>query len=618
MCGIAGFVGRGDRDDLARMSEPLGHRGPDGYGEWLDAAAGVYLAVRRLAIVDPAHAAQPLRASDESCVLAYNGEIYNHCELRQQLEGCGARFVTHHSDTEVLLNAYREWGVGLTSRLNGMWAFAIYDATRQQLLLSRDRFGQKPLYYTLQNGTLAFASELTGLLPHRHVRRTLSALSLQKYFAYGFIPSPHSLYEQVFKLPAGCNLLVDTRTLRCSLTRFWDYAVEPADDDRQSIPELAERLRDLVGQAVRRQMQSDVPVGVFLSGGVDSSAISYFAAKHSSRTLDTFSVGFEHPEFDESAAARQAASFIGTHHTLATLSASEAQRVLPDIVSHLDEPIGDGSLICTHLLCETARPRVTVALGGEGADELFGGYDPFRVLNLARWYARVMPRPMHRAVRLVAARLPARAGYMTLDYRLTRLLRGLSHPPSLWNPVWIGALDARELSECFDDPAPIESVYAEAIELWDRSSHLGLLERSMQFYLKLYLQDDILTKVDRAGMINSLEVRSPFLDLDLIDFVRRLPASVLLRGGRTKFLFKEAMRTVLPPWIVDRSKHGFAVPMAQWWRDGWLDTDRLPLPRGINAAFVSRKLRAHRAGTENNAVFLWSLWLLSRTTNARA
>jgi asparagine synthase (glutamine-hydrolysing) len=615
MCGIAGFVGQGDSDDLARMSARLGHRGPDGYGQWHDAERAVYLAVHRLAILDRENAAQPLSAPNDALVLAFNGEIYNHAELRQHLERRGARFVTHHSDTEVLLHAYCEWGPELTRRLNGMWSFAIYDAARHTLFLSRDRFGQKPLFYSHQQGTFAFASELTGLVPHRSMTRVMSSLSVRKYFAYGFIPAPHSIYAHIYKLPAGCNLTLDTRTLTYRTTRYWDFVLEPDDSMRHRLPDLTAELRGLLGQAVRRQMQSDVPVGVFLSGGIDSSAIACYAAEASSAPLQTFSIGFEDAGFDESQQARRVSSWLGAHHTDHTLSATEATRVLPEIASRLDEPIADGSMICTYLLCERARRQVTVALGGEGADELFAGYDPFRILTAAEWYWQLTPKPLHQAIKLAAARLPTRAGYMTFDYRLTRMLRGLSYPPALWNPVWIGALDPVELEACFDEPVCTEQVYAEAIELWD-GCRGGLIEKTMQFFVKLYFQDDILTKVDRAGMMHSLEVRSPFLDVDLIEFVRRLPARLLLSRGRTKYLFKEAMRPLLPSWIVDRSKHGFAVPMASWLRQDRLQLDLAALPHGLSPLFVRRKIEAHRRGTENNAVFLWSLWLLTQTTDA--
>jgi asparagine synthase (glutamine-hydrolysing) len=311
-------------------------------------------------------------------------------------------------------------------------------------------------------------------------------------------------------------------------------------------------------------------------------------------------------------------SLLDTRHTLKTLTSDDASSTLARVSARLDEPIGDSSLVCTHLLCETARRSVAVALGGEGADELFGGYDPFRALALARWYSRLVPRPIHRAIRLVAGRLPSRRGYMSFDYRLTRALRGLSYAPALWNPVWIGPLEPAELSACFEAPAAIEEVYSEAIDLWDGCPQSNLVERTMQFFVKLYFQDDILTKVDRAGMMNSLEVRSPFLDLDLIDFVRRLPIAFKVRRGKTKVLFKEAMRSVLPSWVVDRPKHGFAVPMAEWLQEGWLEPAAAPLPAGVREDFVARKLRAHRQGRENNAVFLWSLWLLTQTTHARS
>ncbi len=600
------------------MSAALAHRGPDGRGEWEDPSNAIHLAVRRLAILDREMGSQPMRTPDCSLVVAYNGEIYNHVELRRELEAAGAAFRTDHSDTEVLLNAYRQWGPQLTNHLNGMWAFAIYDAARHRLLLSRDRFGQKPLFYSTQNATFAFASELTSLLQHSAVEASVSALSVQKYFAYGFIPAPHSLYSHVFKIPAGCNVVVDTRTLALQISCYWDFVLEPSTgrDDIRSRAKLSEQLRFLLGQAVQRQMRSDVPVGVFLSGGLDSSTIAYFAAAHVPN-LETFSIGFDRAGFDESDQARRVASLLGTRHTVKTLTSDDARSTLPRVAARLDEPIGDSSLVCTHALCETARRSVVVTLGGEGADELFGGYDPFRALGLAQWYSRLVPRPIHRAIRLVAARLPSGRGYMPFDYRLTRALRGLSYSRALWNPVWIGPLEPSELSGCFEEAAPIEEVYSEAIDLWDRCPQSSLVERTMQFFVKLYFQDDILTKVDRAGMINSLEVRSPFLDLDLIDFVRRLPMSLKVGRGETKVLFKEAMRPVLPSWVVDRTKHGFAVPMADWLEEGWLEPAAVPLPAGVRQDFVDRKLAAHRKGRANNAVFLWSLWLLTQTTHAR-
>ena len=620
MCGIAGFVGHGDAADLARMSAVLRHRGPDSQGTWSHPECGVHFAVRRLAILDREHAGQPMVGPDGTLVVAFNGEIYNHAELRAELERAGASFRTGGSDTEVLLHAYREWGPALTARLNGMWAFAIYDAHRHSLFLSRDRFGQKPLYYAVRHRTFVFASELTSLLEHNAVDASVSSTSVQKYFAYGFIPAPRSLYRDVFKLPAGCNLTVDTRTLASHLTRYWDYTLpESADPQPRAVSEaqLAEELRLLLRNAVRRQLHADVPVGVFLSGGLDSSAITYFATKECSTPVKTFSIGFAEPTFDESRQASRMSALLGTDHTARRLSTADAAGVMDRVASSLDEPIADSSIVCTHLLCETARRQVTVALGGEGADELFGGYDPFRALRLAQWYSRLVPKPVHRAVGLIAARLPSRTTYMPFDYRVTRALRGLSYPPALWNPVWIGPLDPAEIAACVDDADSLESVYSEAIALWDAVPRAGLIEKTMQFYTKLYFQDGILPKVDRAGMMNSLEVRSPFLDLDLVEFVSRLPTHLKFRRGRTKYLFKEAMRPFLPADVVNQRKHGFAVPMASWLRGNWMAPAVPTWPRAPRRDFIERKRAAHQAGRENNALFLWSVWLLAQVANGR-
>ncbi len=618
MCGIAGFVGEGTAEDLCRMATALRHRGPDASGTWHDHACGVHLAVTRLAVVDLTGGAQPMTSDDGAIVVAFNGEIYNHAELRRDLERAGAVFASSHSDTEVLLKAYATWGEALTQRLDGMWAFAIYDARRGVVLLSRDRFGQKPLYYSRQQGTFAFASELGSLARHARITATVSSRSLQKYLAYGFIPAPHSLYAGIEKLPAGCSVTLDIASMSHRTARYWEYQLEPDDSAQgRDVPQACERLRSALERAVHRQSRADVPVGVFLSGGLDSAVVASFCA-HARPGVQTFSIAFDRPAFDESAQATRVARLLQTTHVTQAFEMADLPALAEHVAQRLDEPIGDSSLLCTHLLCASARRHVTVALGGEGADELFGGYDPFRALQVAQWYARVVPRPVHQAIRLAASALPAGTGYMPLDLRVNRMLRGLACRQALWNPVWIGPVDPAELAECIGGPVDIEAVYEEAIELWERSPQASPVERTLQFFARLYLQDDILPKVDRASMMSALEVRSPYLDGEVVDIARRLPTELKVRRGTTKYLLKEAMRPLLPSWIVDQPKHGFAVPMAAWLREHDLPLQTDGLPRDIDAAFVRRKARAHRAGTENNAIFLWSVWLLAQSNASRA
>ena len=339
MCGIAGFVGQGSVEDLKRMTDALIHRGPDEEGLWIDEAKGAYLGHRRLSILDLAGGQQPMWTRDGRLGIVFNGEIYNFAELRQELEDAGHRFETHHSDTEVLLHGYRQWGRDLTTRLNGMWAFALYDKKSGILFCSRDRAGKKPFYYTLQNGTFAFASELTALIKHQSIQATVSIRSLKKYFAYGYIPSPLSLYNEISKLPAGCSLEFSLIDGSLKVSRYWQFKLEPEDArPAGSEDRWADELRHLLGQAVGRRLVADVPLGVFLSGGVDSSAVAAIAAQQlGARRLETFSIGFEEDDFDESQYARMAAAHVGSRHHVEMLSFSKARTLLPEIFNRLDE-----------------------------------------------------------------------------------------------------------------------------------------------------------------------------------------------------------------------------------------------------------------------------------------
>ncbi len=611
MCGIAGFVGKGELHDLRRMVGRLHHRGPDGTGFWHDQRKRIYLGHARLAIIDIETGRQPMWTADQTLGVVFNGEIYNHAELRRELEDRGHVFQTDHSDTEVLLHGYREWGPDLPNHLNGMWAFAVYDVPRGSLFLSRDRFGQKPLFYSIQNNTFVFASELSAVALHPAVTARVSPASLQKYFAYGFIPGPNTLYEATCKLPAGHNLRVNVNDLNAARTKYWDFLIEPFDrDPPHAERDYAERIRELLEAAVKRRLMADVPIGVFLSGGIDSSAIALYATRHK-RDIESFSVGFQEESFDESPYARLVSKHLGTRHQLEYLSYDRCRNLLPTILQQLDEPIADGSLAPTYLLCQEARKRVTVALGGDGADELFAGYDPFHALRLADIYSRLVPKPIHQAIRLAAARLPVIFRNMSLEFRLKRTLRGLSYPRNLWNPVWHGCLEPHELEEVLRIPVDIEEVYEDAINYWEGCPADNLIDKTLTFYVKLYLQDNILVKVDRASMMNSLEVRSPFLDIDLVDFARRIPHRMKYRLGRTKSVLRTALATLIPGAVLKRSKKGFGMPIGQWMRDDAFSIPQSTHCDGLNQAMLQRYLVAHQDGARDHRIFLWGLYVFA-------
>jgi len=621
MCGIAGFVaprGAGDRHLLERMNRALAHRGPDAEGYFIDSERGVHLGHRRLSIVDLSGGTQPMSTPDGNLIIIFNGEIYNHSELRQALQAKGHVFQTDHSDTEVLLLGFREWGEGLLERLNGMFAFAIHDRRAGVLFMARDRFGKKPLYYFQADGVFGFASELTALLHHPAAPKSESPLALKKYFAYGYIPAPHSVIEGIHKLPGGWCGILDLQTCNWRARKWWEFHLEPSslEPTPAQCDAWAEELLGILDRAVQRRLMADVPVGVFLSGGIDSSAVAALASRHlPAGRLRTFSVGFTDQSFDELPFAREAAAFIGCAHDAEILNLDRARELIPGLLARLDEPMGDGSILPTWLLCGFTRRHVTVALGGDGGDELFAGYDPFKALRAAGLYDRLVPRAIHPAIRLLASRLPVSHANVSLDFKIKRTLRGLSHGKELRVPVWMGPLEPREIDDYFGDHTPKEELYSEAIAAWESAGkHADPIDRTLQFFTRLYLQDDIMAKVDRASMLHGLEARSPFLDLEVVNFARKLPHSVKLRGGTTKWILKKALEPILPTSILHRKKKGFGTPLGQWIREGAL----LPkVPEGSSGVVVEKAIRSHREGRSDERLFLWCQHVLSSWRSSR-
>jgi len=566
VCGIAGFVGSGGARDLAAMSAAVAHRGPDGVSEWIDAARSVHVAHRRLAVLDPAHGAQPMWNEDRTVAVIFNGEIYNHHELRRELLAQGHVFRSSHSDTEVLVHGYEAWGDALPCRLNGMFAFAIVDLRRDVLFLARDRFGEKPLYYFAGPRCFAFASELTALRMHRDVPSVTDPRAVQKYFAYGFVPAPSTLYKRLHKLPGGHWMRVDLRTLSVNSHCYWRFELEPEGGTAASrAAPLAEELRSLLTQAVQRRLASDVPLGVFLSGGLDSTAVLACATRVlGPGVMRSFSIGFDDPSFDETPFARLAAQALSSVHHERRLHMHDAAALVGPVLGRLDDPIADGSILPTHLLSRFAREHVTVALGGDGGDELFAGYDPFKALAIAQRYERWVPRRVHTTLRRIVETIPPSTRNMSLEFRLKRALRGVSYRAALWNPVWLAPLDPDAVVALFDEPVRVDELYEEAIAAWDAAASDDVVDRSLEFYTRFYLQDDILTKVDRASMMVSLECRAPFLDNDLVEFARRLPSVFKLRSGTTKWILRKALQGLVPDVILARPKKGFGMPLQAW------------------------------------------------------
>lgn len=613
MCGFAGFVHRGSENELRNMMDELIHRGPDGEGIYFDSENQIGLGHRRLAIIDMDGGRQPMWNHDCSIGVVFNGEIYNHARLRSELEKRGHRFDSHHSDTEVLIHGWIEWGEELPKRLNGMFAFTIIDRPHQRLFSARDLFGEKPFYYIKKDGLFAFASEINALARHEAINIELDSASVQKYFAYGYVPAPNTIYKDIKKLSGGTYVDYNYSTRKFGVGTFSEFKLEKDSVlARSSVRDLAEEFWELFSKAVSKRLMSDVPLGVFLSGGVDSTAVLAAMSEHRDMTsVSTFTVGFKESSFDESYYAQAVADHFGTKHHREVLDLPKAKTLLDEVLPKVDEPIADASIIPTYLLAKFTRKHVSVALSGDGGDELLAGYDPFIALRAGSKYHKFVPPKVHRLLDRLASRLPASSKNMSFDFKLKKTLSGLSHPPCLWNPVWLSPLSPELMAELFSKPLPIEELYSEAILQWEQDGELDTIDRTLMFYTKFYLENDILPKVDRASMLNSLESRAVFLDKELVEFIRRLPNSFKLRGNTRKFLLKEALKHKVDGRILNRKKKGFGIPTANWLRE-----IRQPEIDAKLFGFNQHKLdglwSAHASGVADHRLFLWGWLSLSK------
>ncbi len=607
MCGLTGFIGSGNLTILKKMTDSLSHRGPDSDGTYQDGQ--VFLGHRRLAIIDIAGGQQPMADGSGDFVIIFNGEIYNHIELRQQLKKLGHHFNSDHSDTEVLLHGYKQWRQDLPAKLNGMFAFVIYDKKNQTLFMARDRYGQKPLYYAKQGDLFIFGSELTALFQHPSYKKEINLLALKKYFAYGFLPAPHCQYQNTFKLPGGHYLHYDIKNQVYDTKAYWQFNIEIDHRfNERSEADICEELRFLLKQSVRRRLMSDVPVGLFLSGGLDSSSVLAFASELNPE-INSFAIGFQEKSYDESVYAKEMADYFQVTHAEKILSIEKSKELINPILTKLNEPLADPSILPTFLVSEFAAKKVKVVLGGDGGDELFAGYDPFKALNLAKWYQTLVPKLCHKGFQSLAQLLPVSAKNMSFDFKIKRLLKGLAYPEHLWHPVWMSPLSEGDISDLFNEKIHAEELYQDAIDAWFNSSADNIYDKSLEYFTRFYLQDDILTKVDRASMMVSLECRAPFLDIDLANFVRKLPYQFKYRHGTTKYILKKAMQPLLPKHIIKRPKKGFGIPLTHWLRD-FPNNPPVASIANSNQAFVQNKWQEHRQIKADHKLFLWS-WLVA-------
>jgi asparagine synthase (glutamine-hydrolysing) len=611
MCGICGVVrsdGAPDLEAVGRMSGRLVHRGPDDDGLFREGP--VALAARRLSIIDLGHGHQPIANEDGSAVVVQNGEIYNYRELKRELEGRGHRFATD-CDTEVLVHGYEEWGEGFVERLRGMFALALWDKRRRRLLLARDRFGIKPLYYRHVDGVLSFASELKAMLEQPGFSREIDPKAVSAYLAFNSIPAPLTIFAEARKLLPGHLLAWEGGEV--DIRRYARPGPVPgAEPRRGSEAELAAELREVLDDSVRAHLVADVPVGVLLSGGVDSGALAALASAHLGEPLRTFSIGFEEEGFDELSRARLVAERYGTdHHELVVRP--DAVELLPKLVEAFDEPFGDSSALPTYLVSQLASGQVKTAMSGEGGDELFGGYYTYVADLLARRVGRLAP-----LARPLAEALPSRHDRVGFDYKAKRFARAAALPPLERHHAWKEIFSPQVRGELAGARAagwdPVD-LYRER---YAETAGAEALARMQDVDLGIYLVDDLLVKTDRLSMAHSLELRVPFLDQKVAEFAFSLPRAMKVRGFQKKRLLRKALAPLLPEEIVHGRKQGFSIPLAAWLRGPLEPFARETLAPGalerqglLEPAAVTPILGRHCSGQEDLSRQIWGLMALT-------
>jgi asparagine synthase (glutamine-hydrolysing) len=606
---------------VERVNRTLTHRGPDENGSIV--LNNAVLAMSRLSIIDLVTGSQPISNEDETCWIVHNGEIYNFVGLRSELEGRGHRFRTS-SDTEVIVHAYEEWGTACVQRLRGMFAFAIYDkkpknigaGTKEStsggeyLFLARDRIGKKPLYYYRDGDCFVFASEIKAILAYPHLSRRVNRRAIPLYLAYGYVPAPYTIFEGIYELPPGHILTVEDG--KVGVQEYWDVSYPPEPDPHPAEQEIIETLQALLEESVRLRLVSDVPLGAFLSGGLDSTAVVAYMARLMDQPVKTFAIGFEDdPSFNELEYARLAARALDTdHHEFVVRP--DAIELLPKLVWHYDQPFADSSAIPTYLVAQLTREHVTVALTGDGGDELFAGYERFAAARLAEVYRR-MPQIVQSILARLINGLPESTRYDGFVRRARRFAESAPFPLAERYLGWVGIFDTDFIRELLSNGVDLDIVnhFQGYFQNVTEADPIGQL---LYVNTKTYLPGDLLVKTDRMSMANSLEARCPLLDQELLEFAACIPTDLKLRRLITKYILKKAMKGLVPQEIIRRKKHGFGVPVGRWFRTDLKDHVRAVLlssealrRRYFNGSAIRRLVVEHQSGKRDHGHKLWTL-----------
>jgi asparagine synthase (glutamine-hydrolysing) len=615
MCGICGTYGLTDKDLLKKMCETISHRGPDDEGHYFD--SNVMLGMRRLKVIDLNTGNQPIYNEDGSLVVIYNGEIYNYRDIRSELENRNHVFKTN-SDTETIVHLYEEFGDKCVEKLRGMFAFALWDSVKKRLVLARDRIGIKPLYYYFKDGVLIFASELKALLEYPNIKKGINLHALHDYLTYMYVPAPDTIFNDIYKLLPGHLLFCKDGKL--IVKQYWD--INNGDYDYKGISgieenELSAQLLNLMQESVKMHLISDVPLGVFLSGGTDSGSIVALATEISGKPVKTFSIGFEDDYHNELDNARSTANQYKTEHHEFIVRPQSIDSI-ENILSYFDEPFADSSAIPTYFVSKCSKEHVTVALSGDGGDEIFGGYGNYKADKIGQYYRKLPPILKNKVIPFLINRLPQSQDSLSAAQQLKKLLTMSSLPPEYGHIFWLNVFNGdlkeklykNEYLEELLKVNPADRYYS----YFERFNGNDFINRCINVDIKTVLPDDYLTKVDRMSMANSLEVRVPFLDHKLLEFATAIPSRYKLKGLTSKHLLKRIMKRRLPEEIIGGKKKGFSVPLSKWFREDFSVLLNEFLPENVikkrgyfNYNFVKSLSNYHLAGRKDNSKLLWTL-----------
>jgi asparagine synthase (glutamine-hydrolysing) len=629
MCGITGAVWSDERQSIApevltKMTDAISHRGPNDSQTWISTSQrdaygnpiGVALGFRRLSIIDLEGARQPMSNEDGTVRMVFNGEIYNYQTLRRRLEGRGHQFATE-GDGESILHLYEDHGADCFNHLNGMFAIGIWDATRMRFVLARDRIGQKPLYYAVKNNRLVFGSELKSLAAVNGVCEEIDPAAIDEFLTYQYVPHPGTIWKGVRKLAPGHMAIYEDGKL--TVHRYWNF--DPSVEKPIDGETACERLRELLTDSVKMRMQSDVPLGSFLSGGIDSSLITAIANEQSSSSIRTFSIGFPVADFDETGYAAQVAKHLGTQHQRFEVMPSGVD-IIDKLVWHYDEPFGDSSAVPTWYLSELTKSEVTVALSGDGGDELFAGYERYRALWLSNKLRKLFPVHKIPGLQLIQ-KLPDSNRRKSLVRRGKRFLEALDQPTARrylnWLQIFPESLRASIYTDSFLESLPGDDPFEFLDSIWAQSAGRDLVTRASTADILSYLPCDLCTKVDIASMAHGLEVRQPLLDHRIVEFAASLPVNLKFRGRRGKLILQDTFGSMIPKSIFTRKKMGFGIPIANWFRDElkpMVHDTLLANDARINPYFrresIAELVRAHETNEQNHGYRLWNLLILEK------